>query len=519
MSAYLESQQRARRAQEAQARQWRRMQLEQARAQRAAERAQAQRSREALQSYQQGREADVAARNRLIEDDLATLRSVLSTAVNAGPFRIYQCKTAFDPPRFNPGPLGMPVVEPKPSDYQVPALTGIMARTPKARAEHEAALARARAAYEADWHRASQLESDRLQKLAAYHSEFQQWVSREQARVEEHNRAMDDVAARYGYGDDDGVLQFFSVVASNDRWPESFPIQRRAAWDAARGELVVAWQLPGMQVVPESSRFRYVKSTDQEKSIDRPAAERRVLYRDLLAQCALRTAYRFFSADYAQRLKSLVFTGFIRAVDPVTGREAEFPLVSVAIQRDALAAVDLRHADPVSCVEEFGGRLAAKPDQLQVIVPHRLPESVRGGQLRDGEGDDIDLLEMDPLEFEKLVATLFKCRGYDVMTTSRSGDSGVDVFAVDRDPLTGGKIAIQVKRYRKTVNPAVVRELYGTVIAHGAAKGILVTTSGFGPDSRSFADELPLKLIDGPELVQLLREQGLPGHIGSVQTC
>ncbi|HTJ68651.1 MAG TPA: restriction endonuclease [Actinospica sp.] len=437
----------------------------------------------------------------------------------AEPFRIYQCKSTFTPPQFNPGQLGVPVVEPRLTDYQVAAPTGIMARAPKARAEYDAAVARARAAYEADWHRASQLENERLQKLTAYHHEFQQWVSREQARVEARNQAMDDVAARYGYGDADGVLQFFSVVAANEQWPDSFPSQRRAAWDASSRQLVIAWQVPAVEVVPQTSRYRYVKSTDQEKSIDRPVTERREIYRNLLAQSVLRVAYRFFTADYAQCLQSIAFTGVVTATDPATGREAEFPLVSLAVQRDALAAVDLRHADPVSCIEGLGGRLSAKPDQLQAVIPYRLPESVRGEQRHEGGAadsadDDIDLLEMDPLAFEQLVAELFKCRGFDVMTTSRSGDGGVDVYAVDPDPLTGGKIVIQVKRYRKTVSPAVVRELYGTVIAQGAAMGILVTTSGFGPDSHRFAEKLPLKLVDGRELVQLLREQRLPGHIG-----
>jgi restriction system protein len=34
---------------------------------------------------------------------------------------------------------------------------------------------------------------------------------------------------------------------------------------------------------------------------------------------------------------------------------------------------------------------------------------------------------------------------------------------------------------------AAVRDLYGTVVNEGANRGILVTTSGFGPDSYDFA--------------------------------
>jgi restriction system protein len=59
------------------------------------------------------------------------------------------------------------------------------------------------------------------------------------------------------------------------------------------------------------------------------------------------------------------------------------------------------------------------------------------------------------------------------------------------------------------VNPSAVRDLYGTVTHTGATKGILVTTSGFGPDSRAFAADKPLTLITGDQLVTMLREQGL----------
>ncbi|MGI5048414.1 restriction endonuclease, partial [Streptomyces sp. JAC25] len=102
-----------------------------------------------------------------------------------------------------------------------------------------------------------------------------------------------------------------------------------------------------------------------------------------------------------------------------------------------------------------------------------------------------DLLEMDPIEFEGLVAALFRARGMHAVTTQRSNDGGVDVEAMDPDPISGGKIIVQVKRYRNTVPPSAVRDLYGTVQGAGANKGVLVTTSGFGPGSYTFAEGKP----------------------------
>ena len=113
------------------------------------------------------------------------------------------------------------------------------------------------------------------------------------------------------------------------------------------------------------------------------------------------------------------------------------------------------------------------------------------------------------LDFEDLVAALFKAMGMEVMTTQRSGDGGVDVRAMDPDPIRGGKLVIQVKRYSNTVPPAPVRDLYGTMLHEGATKGILVTTAEFGPSAQEFATGKPLTLIGGTQLVDLLAQHGI----------
>lgn len=73
--------------------------------------------------------------------------------------------------------------------------------------------------------------------------------------------------------------------------------------------------------------------------------------------------------------------------------------------------------------------------------------------------------------------------GGEVKITQASRDGGVDAVAFDPDPIRGGKIVIQAKRYTNTVGVSAVRDLYAVVVHEGAIKGILVTASGFGSDS------------------------------------
>ena len=96
--------------------------------------------------------------------------------------------------------------------------------------------------------------------------------------------------------------------------------------------------------------------------------------------------------------------------------------------------------------------------------------------------------------------------GLETRLTRASRDGGVDCVAYDARPILGGKVVIQAKRYKNTVGVSAVRDLFGTLQNEGASKGILVTTSGYGQASFDFAQNKPIELIDGANLLYLLSE-------------
>jgi restriction system protein len=126
--------------------------------------------------------------------------------------------------------------------------------------------------------------------------------------------------------------------------------------------------------------------------------------------------------------------------------------------------------------------------------------------------DGHNLAAMPWEDFEHLVRELFEqefsASGGEVKVTQASRDGGIDAVAFDPDPIRGGKIVIQAKRYTNTVDLSAVRDLYGTVLNEGANKGILVTTSDYGPDAYEFVRGKPLTLINGGNLLHLLQKHG-----------
>jgi superfamily II DNA or RNA helicase len=116
---------------------------------------------------------------------------------------------------------------------------------------------------------------------------------------------------------------------------------------------------------------------------------------------------------------------------------------------------------------------------------------------------------LDPLGFERLVADLYRARGYAVQHVGGRGDGGIDVIA---ESAGGGheRLAIQCKHYTADVGPDVVRELWGSVNAdQSITLGVLVCSSGFTTDARAFARGKRIELIDAASLVELLAMHGV----------
>jgi len=124
------------------------------------------------------------------------------------------------------------------------------------------------------------------------------------------------------------------------------------------------------------------------------------------------------------------------------------------------------------------------------------------------------------VELEKLVAQLFKSKGYDVMHNIKlKGRSGVehqiDVYAEYKCPLHLSRIVIECKAYDMPINKDIVMKLIQEVSDLGVDKGILVTTSYFTPDAVSTASGYNVDLWDYNKLTSLVGDIELP----SVETA
>ncbi len=207
----------------------------------------------------------------------------------------------------------------------------------------------------------------------------------------------------------------------------------------------------------------------------------------------------------------------MNALDKATGHISTSCIASIQATKEEFEKINLRAVDPKACFKNLKGVGSSKLHGITPVAPIMKIDKedsrfVDHYQVADGIDDSTNLAAMDWEDFEHLVRELFakefNSNGGEVKVTKASKDGGVDAVAFDPDPIKGGKIVIQAKRYTNTVGVSAVRDLYGTVQAEGANKGILVSTADYGPDSYQFAMGKPLTLLNGANLLSMLEKHG-----------
>lgn len=269
--------------------------------------------------------------------------------------------------------------------------------------------------------------------------------------------------------------------------------------------------------IPDLTRVEFVKSGAKFQWRAVSTAERKRLAQLLNRSLCIRAAYLIAMCDPDSLYETVAINARQKWFDPATGEPREGVVASLMATKAELRRLQPGQLDPEACFRHLLGIatpniLNAAPVRPIFVLNTADNRVVANRDVAAQLPEEANLAAMAWEDFEHLVRQLFELmfanQGVEVKVTRASRDRGVDAIVFDPDPIRGGKYVIQAKRYTRTVDVAAVRDLYGTVMNEGANRGILVTTSSYGPDSYDFAKDKPISLIDGPNLLVLLRKHG-----------
>jgi restriction system protein len=468
--------------------------------------------REMKRLYTESRLAEVAAMNGALETRVGALAGLLAETLAVDDHLDFESlKEHPEMPARKESSLDIPGTAPKLADFLPPPATGLRATLGIGKAKHAEAVAVAErqhaAALEAH-HRREQVRIRELDEAKAVHArwidELVRWTADQHAEVDRFSRAFQE-------GNPDAVVGYFELVLQRSHYPNGFPQTFKLAFVPESRQLVVEYELPTVAVVPDAKTYRYVKASDSIASTPRPATQVRSIYASVVAQVALRTLHEVFEADRGRNIDVVVFNGVIHTNDPGHGQPIKPCLVTVRATKDSFSELDLAQVEPLACLRHLSAGVSKSPAELVPVRPVLEFDMVEPRFVAESEALTLlderpNLMELSFVEFEVLIQNLFTKMGLEAKQTRPSRDGGVDCVAYDPRPIFGGKVVIQAKRYRNTVGVSAVRDLFGTLQNEGASKGILVTTSGYGQASFDFAKNKPIELIDGANLLYLLKQ-------------
>jgi restriction system protein len=475
--------------------------------------------KERIAAEVEARDDEAAEKTEEVENLVAELEALLRSSLSRDPqIRFDAMRRSPAVPAFDLGTWAVPApapqwAEPPPPNIMQRALGGTR-RYQQSHAEARQAFARAQKEYAAR-------EDDRLRQVEAARRAWNQQVATAKREADAHNARVDELIAGFGARDRFAVSEYLQMVLDGSPYPEGFPAERHVGYVPESSLVAVEWFLPTFDVIPEHKAFRHVKQRKAVEPVARPLAEAQRLYNRVIAQIAVRTVREVFASTPEDMVTTVVFNGHVDTIDPATGRGIRPPLISMRATKEKFDELVLGEPrfDPVASIKRhFFATISPHPEELAAIEPvmpfnQADPRAVEAIDIISSLDQRPNLLDLTPSQFEAFIQNLFTKMGYDTDRFRDSADGGIDCMAYKRDPVAPMKIAVQAKLYTKTVRPTHVRDLFGTMQHEGAALGIMITTSGYGPTSAEFANGKPLHLIDGHGLISICQEHDIPARI------
>ena len=289
----------------------------------------------------------------------------------------------------------------------------------------------------------------------------------------EFNGKIDKMEAGYMERNPESIVEYCDMVLNDSKYPDSFTQNFELEYNPDNKILIVEYELPPMEAFPNIKEVKYVASKDEPKEVLVSEAQLIKMFDESMYKISLRSIHELFEADTAEAIEAVSFNGWVKAVNKATGKTENNCILSLQAKKDEFLDIDLAKVDPKICFKNLKGVASSKLSTLTPVQPilqisktdKRFTE---GYDVVDGIDSTTNLAAMDWEDFEHLIRELFEkefqSNGGEVKITQASRDGGVDAVAFDPDPIRGGKIVIQAKRYTNT----------------GVSKSPQLACSGFG---------------------------------------
>ncbi len=284
-----------------------------------------------------------------------------------------------------------------------------------------------------------------------------EWESRKQSfeqKQEKYNLEVTSLKQDYLLKKKYAINKYTKLILENSDYPFSFKKEIYCDYIPENKILVVDYYLPAPKYIPTLKSISFVATQNEIKEKHITEKQKDIIFDQVIYKITLKSIKELLSSDYINCLDAVSFNGWVKSINKATGIEAESCILSLQVKKEEMSNINLEYVDPKLCFRNLKGIGSSKLSSLSEIQPII---STFNGDKRFVDSkkvnfdDTTNLALMNWEEFEHLIRELFEKEfsnyGSQVKVTQASRDGGVDAIAFDSDPIRGGKIVIQAKRY------------------------------------------------------------------------
>lgn len=344
----------------------------------------------------EAKEAHAAAQTALVEEKNAELAeiydeidSLLQATLDVDDFVDLESlkRTAAHPPFDRPD-----LEEPIPEPVKLPEPPKPLLKSPSAptglgslfgKKKHERAVAAASAAHKrakeawveektrqnsnfekmVEDHRAR--EEERLRTLEAEKARYAAECRVREDEVAERNEEVDNLIADLGYGVQEAIEEYISIVLENSVYPDHFPVKHEFSFDSATAELTLRVLIPPPHSLPTIKAYKYGKAKDEISSTELSQKASKDRYAGAVQQVALRTLHEVFEADRRGLIQTISLQVGTGTTDPATGHQAYIGFVATGAERISFIEFDLSSVVPSATLKHLGASVSKNPFALE----------------------------------------------------------------------------------------------------------------------------------------------------------
>lgn len=347
--------------------------------------------------------------------------------------------------------------------------------------------------------------------------EMKAWEVKKEAflsKQQEEHAQVDKLRQAYFHKDSAAIIEYCTMVLEKMSYPSGFSKDYKLEYSRHEQCLMFEHAMPSLKEVIRQNE-------GEQSSLDTGGAKVHLndrqlvaLYNTALCAISLGILHVLFQADQADALHRIKFNGWLASVEKEGDEAFKECVISLHTSKAEFMEVKLGDENPETYFEQLGGLTHT---QLHALSAEKKPDpeekQIDAPQQEIAEEDESNNLLIMPWEdFKGLIMHVFEQEfnvpGGEVKLIQEEGEHVLKAIAFDPDPIRGGKIIIYAQRERKAISTPTLRTLFEHVLDTKASKGILITTAEYEEDTKAYARDKPVSLLNGKHLISLLDKHG-----------